>query len=117
MEEEIKWKPRVRCVLVGDDERNDADSKRMASIGLIDPNTLSDKERMNFGGVSKSAELANKVSEEQKPYRIVAVGDECAYKVNDIILFQGGCQGHSIKVGEKYYLQLGEFEILGKYLD
>lgn len=113
----IKWEPRVRCVIITDDERNDEDKKRMAAVGLIDIGTLSDKDRLTFGGVSKSAELANKMSEEQKPYRLIAVGDECTYEVGDVVLFQGGCQGTSIKIEDKFYLQLGEYEILGKFIE
>ncbi len=92
----INWIPRTKCVLVIDDE-------------------LSDSERIMFGGTSKSADLANKSSEEQKPYTIVAVGDQCSYKPGDIVLFQAGCQGHSVKIEDKFYLQLGEYEILGKF--
>jgi len=112
----INWMPRTKCVMVADDERNDADKKRMSALGLIDISDLSDKERLNIGSITKSAELANTAGEEQKPYKIIAVGAECESEIGDVVLFQVGCQGTSIKVDGVSYLQLGEYEVLGKFL-
>lgn len=113
----IKWMPRKRCIIVSDDERNDADKKRMAAIGLIDVGAISDSERLRIGATTKSAELANKASEEQKPYKLLAIGEDSDYEIGDMVLFQTGCQGTGIEVDGKFYLQLGEFEILGKFID
>jgi co-chaperonin GroES (HSP10) len=113
----IDWMPHGRNIVVIDDEFNNKEVKRMASIGLIDPNSLSDAERLALGGISKSAELANTDSENQRPYIIVAIGSEVTgVEVGDSVLFRAGCQGTSIKIKDKYYLQLGEFEVLGKFL-
>lgn len=113
----ISWMPYGKNIVVIDDETTNKEKKRLASVGLIDPSGLSDQDRIKFGGITKSAELANANSEEQKVYEIVAVGPQVSEVfVGDKVLFRGGCQATSIKVGDKFYLQLGEFEVLGKFL-
>jgi hypothetical protein len=112
----IDWMPHGRNIVVDDDETNNQETKRLASVGLIDPSTLSDAERLALGGVSKAAEIANADSENQKTWTIVSVGPEVTQvTIGDSVLFRPGCQATSIKVGDKYYLQLGEFEVLGKF--
>lgn len=114
----IKWMPHGRNIVVVDDEENNKEKKRLASIGLVDPDTLSDKERMDLGFTSKAADVANRSSEDQLVYEIVAIGSEVSdVSVGDKVMFRAGCQGTSIKVEGKFYMQLGEFEVLGKFLD
>lgn len=114
----IAWQPSFRNVLVIDTEKNNEDVQRMRANGLISINELSDKELMDIGGTSKAANLANKTSEDQGSFEIVAIGPEVAYhKIGDKVIFMPGCQATSIKVGGKFYLQLGEYEILGRFID
>lgn len=114
----IKWMPYGRNVVIGNDDKNNEETKRLASVGLIDPKTLSDAERLAIGGISKAAELANKTSEEQFVHEILAVGPEVVYtQVGDKVRFRSGSQAEAIEIDGKYYLQLGEFEVLGKLID
>lgn len=113
----IAWMPHGRNIVVGNDEANNAEAKRLASVGLIDPSTLSDDDRIRFGGVSKAAAVANTDSENQKAFLVVAVGPDVSHvSVGDRILLGGKAQGYSIEVNGKYYLQYGEFDVLGKFL-
>jgi co-chaperonin GroES (HSP10) len=113
----IKWQPAQRYIVVADTEKDNEDYARMKANGLISLNELSDKDLMEIGGTSKSANLANKMSEEQGSFEIVAVGPEVSFcAVGDKVIFSPGCQATSIKIDGKFYLQLGEYEVLGKHL-
>lgn len=108
----INYTPRTKCVLVKDSKEQGI----IANSKLITPDKISDADSLRFGGVSKSAALANKTSEDQSRYTIIKVGSKVEeYVVGDEVIFQGGAQGHSIMIGEEYYLQLGEYDILGKF--
>jgi len=112
----IGWEPAGRYIVVADKEKDDEDIIRAKANGLITLNELSDADLLQFGGTTKSANLANKTSEEQGTFEIVAVGPEVSFcKVEDIVIFQPGCQATSIKVDGKFYLQLGEYEVLGRF--
>lgn len=109
---EINYTPRTRCVLVKDSQEAGLEANSKLIVG----STLSDADRLKYGGISKAAELANKTSEEQTTYSIIKTGsfvDE--YKEGDTVIFQGGANGHSIKINGEYYLQLGVHDILGKF--
>lgn len=113
----IKWMPHGRNIVVVDDEKNNEEKKRLSSLGLIDPSKLSDKERLNLGFTSKSADIANKSSEEQPMYEVVAVGPEVMeIEVGDKVMFSPGNQAVTILVDGVYYAQLGEYDVLGKFL-
>lgn len=113
----INWQPSFRNVVLIDNEKNNEDTLRLKANGLISINELSDKELLDLGGISKAANLANATSEEQRAFEIVAIGPEVAYhEVGDIIINMPGAQATSIKIDGKYYLQMGEYEILGKFL-
>ena len=113
----INWMPHGRNLVVIDETKSNAESKRLSSLGLIDPKTLSDAERLALGGVSKSAEVANKASEDQDTFEVVAVGPEVAYlTVGDKIMVRSGGQFTSFKIDGKFYYQLGEHDVLGKFL-
>lgn len=115
-ETQIKWEPAGRYVVVSDSEKDNEDSIRAKANGLILAGDLSDKERMEYGGESKAASLANKTSEEQGSYTIIATGPDCNFcKIGDVVIFSPGCQGTSIKVEDKFYLQLGEYDVLGRF--
>jgi co-chaperonin GroES (HSP10) len=108
----INYTPRNKHVLVKDSQI----AGLAANSSLLLPDKLSDADRLKFGGISKSAELANKTSEEQSRYIIIKTGANVEdYKVGDEVIFMGGAQGHSIKIGEDFFLQLGEYDILGKF--
>ena len=86
---------------------------------LIDPSTLSDKERVNLGFSTKSAEIANKSSEEQREYKVVAVGpkvDPEEVKIGDFLLFKPAVQSITIDVDGEMYIQAEEFWVAGKML-
>ena len=113
----IKWQPAGRYVVVADAEKDNEDYARMKANGLITVGELSDKELLEIGGTTKSANLANKMSEESGSFEIVAIGPEVSFcSVGDRVIFAPGCQATSIKVENKFYLQLGEYEVLGKHL-
>ena len=112
----IAWKPYGRNVVV---EANQEESTEISlkAKGFIDPSELSDSERKQFGMTSKSAAIANATSEEQPEYIVVSVGPEVSFTgVGDKVMFMPGCQATSIKIKGKFYLQLGEHEVLGKFL-
>lgn len=112
----IGWEPAGRYIVVADKEKDDEDIIRAKANGLITLDEVSDADLLALGGISKSANLANKTSEEQGTFRIVAVGPEVSFcKVDDTVIFQPGCQATSIKVDGKFYLQLGEYEVLGRF--
>ena len=112
----IKWHPYGRNIVVKDLEKDNEDYQRLKANGLISPSDLSDKELLAFGGTSKAANLANKTSEEQGSFEIVAVGPEVSFcEIGDSVIFMPGAQATSIKIEDKFYLQLGEFEVLGKH--
>lgn len=109
---EINYTPRQKTILVKDSKV----AGLAANTKLIMPDKISDADSIAFGGVSKGAAFANKTSEQQDHYTILKVGKGVEdYFVGDEILFQGGAQAHSIKIGEDYYLQVGEYDILGKF--
>lgn len=113
----IKWMPFGRNLVVKDLEKDNELVTRMKANGLITTGELSDAELMALGGTTKAANLANKTSEEQGSFEIVAVGPEVSFcKVGDSVIFMPGAQATSIKIEDKYYLQLGEYEVLGKHL-
>ena len=114
----IGWIPQGRNMCVIDDENHNEEKKRLMSVGLIDPGSLSDSERASLGFTDKSAAIANASSEEQPVYTVVAVGPEVMEReIDDKVMFMPGCQATSIKIKGKFYLQLGEFECLGKFID
>jgi len=112
----IKYQPATRYVVVS--AKSEMEKKLNASsLGLILSSDLSDKEKIAYGGTNKSADVANKAGEEQEIYELLAVGsDSYPYKIGDMVLFRPGCQPTAIVVEDKYYLQLGIFEILGVML-
>lgn len=112
----IKYMPLGRYVIVGVKSELEKDISARSS-GLILSSDLSDSDKIRFGGTSKSADVANKTGEEQETYELLAVSAECIYcNVGDKVLFRPGCQPTAIKVGDKYYFQLQEYEVLGLML-
>ncbi len=112
----INYMPKFRYIVVLDSEKNNESKKRLSSVGLIDPNTLSDKERIDLGLNSKVAELANKDSENQSKYEVVATGPEVSCtKIGEMVGFMPGAQGFSINVDDTFYMVVGEHEALGDF--
>ena len=111
-EQTIKYTPREKTILVKDSK----EAGIAANTSLITSDKISDADAIRYGGVSKAASMANKSSEQQDHYTVLKVRKGVDdYFIGDEIIFQGGAQAHSVKIGEDYYLQVGVYDILGKF--
>ena len=111
----VNYIPYGRNILV-DTPKED---QQVLGSGLITIDSLSDKELQAYGGTTKSAIMANKNSEEQAEYTVVAIGpkvDPTEVQVGDIVLFRPAVQAITIEIDGKYYYQAGEFEVAGKMI-
>lgn len=111
----ISWMPNGRTIVVKENKELEA---KLLKSNIITTGEISDAELLGLGMTSKSANIANKSGEEQEVFEVVATGSETLFtSIGDKVMFMPGCQATSIKIKDKYYLQLGEFEVLGKFLD
>lgn len=110
----IKYQPKGRNIVV---KEIDISKALATTTKLIMPDEISDSELLKVGGITKAANLANKSSEDQQEFEIVAIGPEVTgTEIGEMVMFMPGCQAVSIKVKGQFYLQAGEFELMGNFL-
>lgn len=109
----VNYRPYGKLILVAIPER---EKVFFGKNNLIDPNSLSDKERINLGISTKSADIANKSSEEQTSYIVVAVGnkvDTTEVNIGDEVVFKPAVQSFTVEVNGEIYIEVEEFWIAG----
>lgn len=113
---EFNYKPYGKNLLVEVPKEDTA----FASGNLISLDTVSDAELLQFGGNTKAALAANKSSEEQVLYKVVAIGvkvDKEEVNIGDMVYVKPAVQAVTVEVNGKYYYQFEEFWVLGKMLN
>lgn len=89
-------------------------------VNLVSVNDITDKELKELGMISKGAMVANKSTEEQDVFEVIAIGnkvDTTEVNIGDKIILKGAAQVSGVNINGKIYGQVEEFFIAGRIID
>ena len=116
----INYTPSFKGVVISEYVRPEILVKSSKASKIIKVSEIKDSELLELGLNSKGAMVANKNSEDQSSFVIVAIGpkvDTDEFKVGDRVLLRQAAQPMGIEVEGKIYGQVHEYEICGKMLN
>ena len=116
----INYTPSFKGVVISEYVRPEILVKSSKASKIIKVSEIKDSELLELGLNSKGAMVANKNSEDQSSFVIVAIGpkvDTDEFKVGDRVLLRQAAQPIGIEIDGKIYGQIHEYEIAGRMLN
>ncbi len=116
----INYVPSFKGVVIKEYVRPEILVKSSKASKIISVNQVKDSELLDLGLNTKGAMVANKNSEDQSSFIIIAIGlkvDTDEFKVGDKVLLRAAAQPMGIEVDGVIYGQIHEYEIAGKMLN
>lgn len=113
----INYTPSFKGVVITEYVRPEILVRSSKASKIISVSQVKDSELLELGLNTKGAMIANKSTEDQSSFIIVAIGpkvDTDEFKVGDRVLLRHAAQPMGIEVGGKIYGQVHEYEIAGK---
>lgn len=93
--------------------------KKVTGNELISLTDIKDSDLVSLGLSTKGTTIANKGTEDQDSFIIIAIGlkvDREEFKLGDRVLLRHAAQPIGLEIGGKLYGQVHEYEIAGKIL-
>ena len=116
----ISYIPSFKGVVISEYVRPEILVPSSKASKIIKVSEIKDSELLELGLNSKGAMVANKNSEDQSSFVIVAIGpkvDTEEFKVGDRVLLRQAAQPIGIEIDGKIYGQIHEYEIAGRMLN
>lgn len=116
----IGYIPSFKGIVITEYIRPEILVKSKKASKIISVNEVKDSELLELGLNTKGAMIANKGSEDQDSFIIVAIGidvDQRQFNIGDRVLLRSAAQPIGLEVGGKLYGQVHEYEVAGKLVN